>query len=87
MAIISSDPSVTDASVENLVISFFNNPPPPTLDVVVDPPLAGTSSGDVVSVRVSQDFDPIFLGFFKWFDSDLGFIPSTLSYAASGRRM
>ncbi len=87
MAIISSDPSVTDASVENLVRSFFNNPNPPSLQVEVSPPLAGIPPGGIVSVRVSQDFDPIFLSFFQWFDSDLGFIPSTLTYAASGRRM
>jgi Flp pilus assembly protein TadG len=92
MAIISTDPSVTDASVDGLVRSFFGSSGAdptvttvtisPSLDTVPPPP-----QGTVMNVTVQRAFDPIFLGFFRWFSPNIGFLPETLTYTASGRRM
>ena len=85
MAIISTDPSVDDASVTALVKSFF--PDPENAQVTISPSIAVVPAGAVVSVTVQRDFDQIFLGFFEWFDASLSPLPSTLSYTASGNRM
>ena len=85
MAIISTDPSVDDASVTALVKSFF--PDPENADVTITPSIAVVPAGGVVSVTVERDFDQIFLGFFQWFDASLSPLPETLSYTASGNRM
>jgi len=87
MAIISTDSTVTDARVEDLVRSFFADGDSADMQVEIAPSLSDAEAGDIVSVRVTRPFEPIFLGFFKWFDPDLGIIPDTLTYAASGRRM
>ena len=92
MAIISSDPSVTEAAVIARAKSFFADDPGGTAVNVScggcgSPPLG--TSGDIVSVKVSRNFEEIFLGFLSGlpFIGDLTPIPSDLSYTASGRRM
>ncbi len=83
MAIISTDPSVNDASVEAFVLGFF--PDDGKTTVIVDPPLGDNPS--VVNIIVEREFEMIFLGFFQWFNISLGAVPDPLTYTASGKVM
>lgn len=89
MAIISTDLSVTNDTVEDLVLGFFPGTiDPGDLEIDVQPdPLAEAPRGEIVTVKITRTFTPIFLGFFQWFDTRIGLLPESLTYTASGVRM
>ena len=89
MAIISTDLSVTNDTVKDMVRKFFPDTIPPD-DLVIDVqpnPLAGTPGGELVTVEITRRFNSIFKDYFVWFDTRIGLLPETLTYTASGRRM
>ena len=89
MAIVSSDSSVTVASVTARVKGFFPDDPGSTSVSVSCAGTCGQPLGDpddLVSVTVSRPFDQLFLGVFNLPQFGISPLPENLTYTASGRR-
>jgi len=91
MAIVSSDATVTKASVEARVRGFFPDNPGST-EVNAQCAAGDCSCGDLgcpdalVTVTVIRDFEQLFLGVFNLPQFGISPLPENLTYTASGRR-